>query len=211
MNPMQPSDNQMPGQPPSGAPPATTLSSINVDAARVAFTAPQNRPYLIAAIGGLVAFLSFLLFDFYGVSATALGVTRSDSFNGLGAAGSPGGYWLLWLAPLAALAALAIASLITLGINAVRQITPANAGRTIVIAGAIGLVAEIIVAIKANGDASSALGLTTNADLSALGIKISAGLGFGFWLMLLAFIAVIVGGVMNMRQTQAVSMPGAAM
>lgn len=210
MNPMQPSDNQMPGQPPSGAPPATMLSSINFDAARVAFTAPQNRPYLIAAIGGVVAFLSFLLFEFYGATESAGGRSLSQSANGLGTAGS-GGYWLLWLAPLAALAAIAIASMITLGINALQQITPANAGRSIVIAGAVGLLAVIIVAIKANGDVSNALGLAGSADLSALGVKVSAGLGFGFWLMLLSFIAVIVGGVMNMRQMQAAATPGAAM
>ncbi|MGH2515839.1 MAG: hypothetical protein ACRDHP_09300 [Ktedonobacterales bacterium] len=210
MNPMQPSNNQMPGQPPYGAPPGTMPTSVNFAAASAAFTAPQNRSYLIAGIGGVVAFLSFFIFSFYGASATALGITQSESFNGLGIAGS-GGYWLLWLAPLAALAAIANASLIALSINAVRQITPANAGRYIVIAGAVGLVALILVAFKANGDVSSAFGLASNADLSALGIKVSAGLGFGFWLMLLAFIAVIVGGVMNMRQTQAVSMPGAMM
>lgn len=201
MNPQQPSNNQTPGQPPYGAPPGAMPMSLNF----AAFTTQQNRPYLIAAIGGVVAFLSFFLFSFYGASATALGVTRSSTFTGSDAAGS-GGYWLLWLVPLAALAAIAIASLITLGINAVQQITPANAGRYLVIAGAVGLVAQVLVAFKANSDISSVLGFTSSTELTQLGIKVSSGFGFGFWLSLLALIAVIVGGVLNMRQTQAMSM-----
>lgn len=202
---MQPSGSPEPN-PQYGAPPASMPSSINF----AAFAAPQNRSYLISAIGGIVAFLSFFLFSFYGASATVLGHTTSSSVTGSDAAGS-GGYWLLWLAPLAALAAIAIASLIALGINAVRQVTSANAGRYLIIAGAVGAVAQIIVGFKANSDVSSVLGLGSSAELTQLGIKISSGFGFGFWLMLLAFIAVIVGGVMSMRQTQAAPVPGATM
>lgn len=210
MNPMQPSDNPMPGQPPYGAPPATMPASINF----AAFTAPQNRPYLIAAVGGLVALLSFFIFGFWGVSVSSTvvgaGGFASSSFTGSDAAGS-GGYFVLWLVPLAALAVLAIACLLTLGINAVRQITPANGGRYMVIAGAVGLLALVVSAFKINSDISKFTGGVNSADLATLGIHYSSGLGFGFWLTLLALIAVIVGGVMNMRQTQAASMPGALM
>jgi hypothetical protein len=203
MNPMQPPENQVPGQPPTGAPPGMMPSSINF----AAFTAPENRSYLIAAIGSLVALLSFFIFGFWGVSAssTLVGGFTSSSFTGSDAAGT-GGYFVLWLVPLAALVVLAIACLLVLGINAVQQITPANGGRYTVIAGVVGLVALVVSAFKINSDVSKFTGGIDSAELARLGVHYSSGLGFGFWLTLLALIAVIVGGVMNMRQVQGVSM-----
>lgn len=194
MNPMQPSGSPDPNAP-YGAPPATSptaaLSSINL----AAFTAPQNRGYLIAAIGGLVALLSFLLFPFWGISYQPPLTARSTSMTALSAASS---YALLWLVALGALVALAAACLLALDIKAIAQLTPQLGARVIIGSGIIALLFHLITAQQLNGDIALYTGLRAS-DLSKSGI--SYGVGFGFWLMLLAFIAVIVGGVMSMRQT----------
>ena len=204
MNPMQPPENQVPGQPPTGAPPGMMPSSIDF----AAFTAPENRSYLIAAIGSLVALLSFFILPFWGYSFNSTVPGATGSFSGsVTASTATNGYGLLWFVALGALVALAVACLLVLGIQAISQLTPQLGARIILGSGIIALAILLIIGLKINSDASAS-GLGT-FNLGQTGF--SAGLGLGFWLMLLSLIAVIVGGVMNMRQVQGVSMSRPAM
>ena len=202
MNPMQSPENQMPGQPPSSAPPGTMLSSINF----AAFTTQQNRPYLIAAVGGVVAFLSFFILPFWGYSYKGSSVLAATS-GSVTASGATDGSGLLWLSCLGALVALVVAALLALNIRVIAQLTPALGARIILGSGIVALVCQLIAVLQINGSTSLSPG--ESALLSSAGF--SYGYSIGFWIMLLAFIAVIVGGVMNLRQTQAAAMPGAAM
>lgn len=175
--------------------------SINV----AAFTAPENRGYLIAGIGGLIAFLSFFILPFYGVSYSG---TLGSFSSSVTASSATGPYAVLWLVMLGALVALAVSVLLALGIRAISQLTPQLGARIILGSGVVAALIQILMAIKINGDVNSIAGIgsAVGADvLSKAGF--SYGFGFGFWLMLLAFIAVIVGGVMSMRQTQSAPAP----
>lgn len=202
MNPTQPPENQMPGQPPFGAPPATMPASSTFDAARATLTTLQNRPYLIVAIGGLVGLISYLFLPFWGWSDTGATVVLAYS-GSYTAAGEPTGSVFLWLSSLGALVALAVAALLTRNIRVSPHLTPALGARIILGSGVVALLCQIIAMLQINGSGSGSL----PAQASAAGV--SSGYSIGFWLMLLSFIAIIVGGVMNLRQTQAASVPGA--
>lgn len=194
MNPLQPSGGPDPNAP-YGAPPATSRAAAPGSINFAAFATPQNRGYLIAGIGGLIAFLSCLLLPFWGISYPPRLAARSTNLTALSAAGS---YGLLWLVALGALIALIVACLLALDIKAIAGLTPQLGARVIIGSGAIALLLHVITAQELNGDVTQYTGQRTS-DLSVAGI--SYGLGFGFWLTLLALIAVIVGGMMSMRQT----------
>lgn len=189
--PMQPMQQPMYGMPaPMAAPNALNFN---------AFTLPQNRGNLFAAIGGVVALLSFFLFDFWGVSGGGISINfkatdlASGNFESVSLGHS---YPLLWLVPLAALVAAAVAIIIVLGIRSVQGLTPRNAAISIISAGAVGLACLLISVLQFNGD----LGTSTQAAATA---GVSYGYGFGFWLTLLALVAALGGGILTLRQMQA--------
>ena len=204
--PMQPPNPYAPPsmpmqQPMYGAPaPMAATNALNFNA----FTLPQNRGSLIAAIGGIVALLSFFLFDFWGVSGSGLSFNlkatdlASGNFESLSLGHS---YPLLWLVPLAALIAAAVASIAALGLRTIQGLTPRNAAVSVTAASAVGLACLLISILQFNGD----IGSSNGASAAQLGI--SYGYGAAFWLTLLALIAALAGGIMSLRQSQPPMIP----
>lgn len=151
----------------------------------------KNRGYVIAGAGGILAFIGFFL-----PYVTANVVVASASVSGFFIASNITVFF--WLEFLAAVAAIAIPLVLIYRSNAFgfsnmpldKQI---RLGITLtIVAGAL--------AFLVNG----IFGILFNSVISQLGIFGSAiGLGFGFWLSLLASIAVIVGGVMARRSMAA--------
>src|SRR5262245_52767442 len=105
--PQPPNDpqSQQPGYPPSTAP-ASSATSIDF----AAVTAPENRAYLIAGVGGIVALISYFAFSYWGVSSglISFSFTGSQLANSASLSGVSNNILLnlLWLVPLASLAAL---------------------------------------------------------------------------------------------------------
>ena len=148
----------------------------------------RYRGYVIAGIGGIVAFIAFFL-PYVSVSAVIISISVS---------GSQIGGWL-WFEFLAALVAIAIPLVLIYRNNAFgltnlpieKQIRYGIF--TLIGAGAVGLLIELIAAINLH----SALSGTTGVDPASIGVSVN--LSIGYWLYLLASIAIVVGGVMAYR------------
>ncbi len=148
----------------------------------------RYRGYVIAGIGGIVAFIAFFL-PYVSVSAVIISISAS---------GSQIGGWL-WFEFLAALVAIAIPLVLIYRNNAFgltnmpieKQIRYGIF--TLIGAGAVGLLIELIAALQIH----SALSGTTGVDPTTLGVSVS--LSIGYWLYLLSAIAIVVGGVMAYR------------
>jgi glucan phosphoethanolaminetransferase (alkaline phosphatase superfamily) len=187
--PQTPNDpqSQQPGYPPPSAT-ASGTNSLNF----AALTTPENRAYLIAGVGGLLALIAYLFLPFYTVSGTGVFGAVSSSATGSGMSGSSG--WL-YLPLLGSIVALVVAALLALGIRAVPQLTPQLGTRVILGSGAVALIGLVLYLIQANNATSGLSGLT-----SVAGSSISYGVGFGFWVAIIASIGILVGGVMQMRK-----------
>ena len=150
----------------------------------------RNRGYVIAGIGGIVAFIAFFL-PYVSVAVYTSGYNISWSGSTIG-----GG---LYFELLAALAAIAIPLVLIYSKNAFGFTTmppdkQIRAGIfTIIGAGIVGVLCELILAI--NHNTIDGVDLTTYA----------VGLSIGWWLYLLSAIAIIVGGVMALRNPQALA------
>src|SRR5579883_1987463 len=143
----------------------------------------KNRGYVIAGAGGIIALIAFFLPY---VTASCLSFSASAS-------GSNGGW--LWLEEIAALVVVVAAAMLIFRNNAFglsnmpveKQILY---GRYIIIGGAVlALLLHLLFALNVHnaiGDIGAASG-------------VSIGLGFGWWLFLLAAIAMVVGGVLALR------------
>ena len=189
----QPNPYAPPSVPMYGAPaPMAAPNALNFNA----FTLPQNRGNLTAAIGGVVALISFFVLPYYGISAGSLGsqsYSASDMTNG-----TYGGSGALWLIPLLAIVAIAVACIVTFGIRSIQGLTPRNAAYAILGSGGLSALIFLYTLYAVNSKISQA---TNGLNLSSVGV--SYGFSLGFWLTLLAMIAVTVGGIMNLRQVQA--------
>lgn len=148
----------------------------------------RNRGYVIAGIGGVVAFIAFFLPYVSGsIYASGYGISWSGSTIGGG----------LYFELLAALAAIAVPLVLIYSKNAfgLTNMPPDKQIRagifTIIGAGIVGLLCELILAI--NHNTIDGIDLTTYA----------VGLNIGWWLYLLSAMAIIVGGVMALRNPQA--------
>jgi uncharacterized integral membrane protein len=146
-------------------------------------TLEKNRGYVIAGIGGIVGFIAFFL-PYYTVSYLGFGGSISGSSVS----------WM-WLAELATILVIAVSALLIFRNNAFglrnmpveKQVTY---GRYAIIGGAVlALLLHILFAIDA--------GSVSGYNFSGTGI--SAGLGFGFFVAIVAIIAMIVGGVLALR------------
>lgn len=143
----------------------------------------KNRGYVIAGGAGIIALIAFFLPY---VTASFLGYSASAS-------GSNGGW--LWLEEIGALVVVVAAAMLLFRNNAFglsnmpveKQILY---GRYAIIGGAVlALLLHLLFAINVH----SAIGdVGTTAG-------VSVGLGFGWWLFLLAAIAMGVGGVLALR------------
>jgi hypothetical protein len=162
----------------------------------------RNRGYVIAGVGGIVAFISFFL-PYVSVSVlgatvySASGSTIASIFNGL-----------LWFELLASLVAIAVPIVLIYRSDKAFGLTNMPLEKQvrygifgIIGAGALGLLAELIVAINL----SSYLG-QYNGSSSPAGI----GMGFGYWLYLLSAIAIVVGGIMAYRSGSATGFASSA-
>lgn len=197
----QPNPYAPPSMPMYGAPapmPAPNVLNFN------AFALPQNRGHLTAAIGGVIALITFFIFDFWGISGSGLSfnVKATDLASGH-IAGIPIGhsYPLLWLVPLAALVAAVIAAIAGMGIRGIQGLTPRNAAVSVTAASAVGLACLLISVLQLNGDIGG------SGSTSAAQLGISYGFGAGFWLTLLALIAALAGGIMSLRQSPPMMTP----
>ena len=163
---------------PPGAPPQYYGGQIRPGGTSVDFQKlmlPENRMYLTAGIGGLVALLSYFFISYYDVSGLG-------SLSGADFAGS-GKYTGLWLMVLGALAAVAISALLAFGSNAVPQLNPVNGAKWLIGCGAVGVLMLVIVLVHFNAGGIGSWGL-------------------GFFLSLAGMIAVLVAGIMSFRRLQ---------
>jgi hypothetical protein len=157
----------------------------------------QNRGYLIAGIGAVIAFIAFFLPYF----------TASYSFGAVSGSSSAGGastYGWIWFEFIAVLVAIAVSGILIFRNNALSGVInmPVEKqilyGRyTLIGAGVLALLIHILFAFN-----------IPHAAFQGLGYSYSYGLGFGWWVFLIASIAIIVGGVLAYRTPMpAVSQP----
>ncbi len=153
-------------------------------------TLPENRGYLIAIIGGIEALTAFLFMPYINLNGPA---AYSDVLPF--SAFSDGG--LIWVEVILALAAIVIPALLVfrhnpLGLTGTPVETKVRIGiYTLIGIGALGLLAQLIVALNAgdfniNGQTLNALNAGSNTSLN---ISYSGG----FWLYLLSMVAVGAG------------------
>jgi hypothetical protein len=150
----------------------------------------RNRGYVIAGIGGIVAFIAFFL-PYVSTSAITSGYGLSWSGSTIG-----GGLYFELLAALAAIAIplVLIYSKKVFGLTNMPPDKQIRAGIfTLIGVGIVGVLCELILAINHN-----------NIDGFDLTIY-AVGLGIGWWLYLLSAIAIVVGGVVALRNPQALA------
>jgi hypothetical protein len=167
--------------PPPGAPPPMMgyqgqPGGTNLNFQRM--TLPENRLYLIAACGGLVALLSFFAFSYYGYSGSGFSASASGTYF----AGTLG-YGGLWLMVIGALAAIAVSGLLGMGSTAFPQLNARNGAITLIASGGVGLLMLLWVFFGFN---SGGLG----------------SWGFGFFLTFLGMCAVLGAGIQAYRRLQ---------
>lgn len=153
----------------------------------------KNRGYLVASIGAIVALFAFFFLPYITYSMGIISV----SISGTQIAGSQGLVWLEALLPLAAivLAALLVYRSNPFGMTTMPLATQIRWGvYSLLGAGILSLVIHIVLALNAN---STLLAVTGNP---ILGSFISAGYSVGYWLYLLATIAIIAGAVLTLRK-----------
>lgn len=147
----------------------------------------KNRGYVIAGIGGIIAFIAFFL--------PYISATGSAYLNGISWSGSTLGGGL-YFELLAALVAIAIPLVLAYRHNAFGLTTMPLDKQirygiyTLVGAGALGLLCEFILLVNHN----------TIDGLDLTGYDV--GLGIGWWLYLLSALAVVVGAIMALRNPQ---------
>jgi hypothetical protein len=150
----------------------------------------KNRGYVVAGIGGVVAFFAFFL-PYISATGTAYSNGISWSASTLG-----GG---LYFELLVSLVAIAIPLVLIYRQNAFGLTSMPVAKQirygvyTLLGVGAVGLLCELILAVSHN----SIGGL----DLTGYDV----GLGIGWWLYLFSAIAIVVGGVIVLRNPQALT------
>lgn len=176
-------------------------------------SAVENRDYVIAGAGALVALLAFLFLNYVTLSLSGF-VSMTNALTGWGAAtgsglaitsasGSPvifGG--MLWLVLVCAFVALAVSGLLAYKSAVIAALTPRAGALVLMVAGGLGILALLWFAISFS-HVVSPLGSTAFFTLNT-------SFGLGFWLSLLGFAAVAVGGyrVRRAEQRQLPNLPG---
>jgi hypothetical protein len=150
----------------------------------------RNRGYVVAGIGGVVAFIAFFL-----PYVTATDVTTGNGISWSGSTIGGGLYFELLAAMLViAVVLVLIYSKNVFGLTNMPPDKQIRAGiLTMIGAGILGGLCELILAANHNTIAGYDLTMTIYA----------VGLSIGWWLYLLSMIAIIVGSVMALRNPQA--------
>jgi hypothetical protein len=152
----------------------------------------RNRGYVVAGIGGVAAFIAFFLPY---ITATDVTTGNSISWNGPTVGGG------LYFELLAALLVMAVVLVLIYSKNVfgLTNMPPDKQIRagvfTLIGAGIVGTLCELILALNHNTINGYDLTITTSA----------VGLNIGWWLYLLSAIAIVVGGVMALRNPQALA------
>lgn len=159
--------------------------------------ARENRDYVLAGAGALVALLAFVFIPYVSVTEIVGGFGASGSLSGPSLAGgtsvpllagslSLGANAMLWLVPLCALAALAVAGLLAYKSTRVSALTPRTGAVALLVTGGLGALALIWFALSFGH---------TVGGLSIQGlISLNGSLALGFWLSLLGMVGIAVAG-----------------
>jgi hypothetical protein len=167
--------------PPYGAPNPYGSSSAILDTLKQ----KENLGYVVAGAAAIIGFIAFFLPY---VTVSFLGVTESVG-------GSSGGV-LLWIEEICALLVAVISGLLLFRKNAFGLTTmpvakQVRTGRIVMIVGAvIALLIQLLFLLVYQAEVGAAYGSVVS-------------LGFGFWLFLLAAIAMIIGGTLALRSPSA--------
>jgi hypothetical protein len=146
----------------------------------------QNRGYVIAGGAAIIAFIAFFLPY---VTASYLGISASAN-------GTSGGW--LWLEEIAALVAIGVSAVLlfrnnAFGLTNMPVEKQVRFGRiTLLAAGILALVIHLLFLLGYQNEVGGGLGTSTPG--------FSFGLGFGWFLFLIAAVAMVVGAVMATRQ-----------
>jgi hypothetical protein len=141
----------------------------------------ENLGYIVAGAAAIIGFIAFFLPY---VTVSFLGVTES--------VGGSGGGVLLWIEEICALLVAVISGLLLFRKNAFGLTTMPVAkqirtGRIVLVVGAaVALLIQLLFLLVYQAEVGAAYGSVVS-------------LGFGFWLFLLAAIAMIVGGILALR------------
>lgn len=192
----QQSSNEGPYQQP---PVATSGQPGSIDFQAV-MKSQEARPLVIAGAGGLVVFLAYLLLPVWGYSYNGAGASllpaaersatiKAGSINDIG-----GIYGLTWLALIASIVVVVVAAVLLFAPKAVAQLTPRLAAIIVTACGGVCVVLFLLDWLKLN----SYKGAFTGAPSG-----FSYGVSWGLYVLLLASIAMLVGGVMQMRRNPA--------
>lgn len=158
----------------------------------------QARPYVIAGAGALIALIGYLALPFWGysfkasASAFTQAVSTSGSYGGSDMHLLGGIYGLSWLVLIASIVGVVVAGLMLFAPKMVAQLTPRLAAMTLTICGAVSTVLLVLDWLKLN----SYKGL-----FSSVGSGFSAGVSWGMYVTILASIALLVGGVMQLQRS----------
>ena len=146
----------------------------------------QNRGYVIAGGAAIIAFIAFFLPY---VTASYLGISASAS-------GASGGW--LWFEEIAAIVSIGVAAVLifrnnAFGLTNMPVEKQVRYGRiTLLVAAVLALVLHFLFLLGYQSEVGGGLG--------TIGAGFSFGLGFGWFLFLLAAIGMLVGAIMAYRQ-----------
>ena len=188
---------------------------------------PQNRGYLISAIGALVALLAFLLLPYVVITlksaysssstvyittittnATALTQNSSNGFTLFYSSSYGQSQGIIWLLPLLSLLALAVAGLLLFrehpfgkAVNApvANQRLWANYG--LIAFAALGVIIQVISISNLGSQIQNSINATNPSGGSSTNLTTVSTAGhIGFWLYLLGMAAVAVGSIFLLVQ-----------
>jgi hypothetical protein len=162
---------------------------------------PLSPASIIAIVAGLVAIIAFFALAYFHVGVQVAGIQIEHSPTGRELA--DGGvvealphYAILWLVPLVGLVAL-IVGLLPLGVRAISRRT---SGLVFLVCGALGVLALVLMPLQAKGDFERVSNVSGQLPVQLTQLGLTYGFSFGFWLSLLAMLALIVAGGLALRR-----------
>ncbi|PWT74848.1 MAG: hypothetical protein C5B60_06245 [Chloroflexi bacterium] len=165
----------------------------------------HNRGLVALTLSGLVALIAFFMPYFTASTVVAgvptfLNIPLAES-SPLPTSGSDAanGFPLLWLVLLVAVVVITVAAVLVLDNSALRNaLTPIIGALVFLVSGLIGFVVLIFSLARANSDISSANHLLNEHSVTKYHIIL--GIGPGFWLSLVAMMAVAILGGISLRR-----------